>query len=390
MREHRSLAIRSRSHCLMTGLRMVLPGRRESRKELGHACIHAPNHLPSLPARPHSTPLDIANKIGKSFSERMVICKVDGQLWDMPRPLEASCKLDFFDFESPEGKRVFWHSSAHILGEAAERHYGCHLCIGPPIDDGFYYEMGMGMSEGSTVVPDDFAPLESLINAAIKEKQTFERVVVTKENLLEMFKYNKYKQHIIQSKIPDGTSTTVYRCGPMIDLCVGPHIPHAGRIKAMSILKASASYFLGNQANDSLQRLYGISFPDKKQMTEYKQFLLEAAKRDHRRIGKDQVSACEGRGARRETDADARRLARNSSCSMKSPPAAASGCPTARAFTTPSPTLCAQSTASAASRRSFRLTCSTRSFGRRRVTGQTTRTTCSRSASTRRRLVSSR
>ena len=123
---------------------------------------------------------------------------------------------------------------------------------------------------------------------AVKDKQPFERAVLTKEQLLEMFKYNKYKVHIINSKIPDGTSTTVYRCGPMIDLCVGPHIPHTGRIKAMTVLKNSASYFLGDQKNDSLQRLYGISFPDKKQMTEYKHFLAEAAKRDHRRIGREQ------------------------------------------------------------------------------------------------------
>lgn len=235
-----------------------------------------------------TSPLDVAKEISKSLSERIVIAKVDDGLWDLPRPLEQSCKLEFFDFESPEGKRVFWHSSAHVLGEAAERHYGCHLCIGPPTEDGFFYEMGMGLSEGSSIVPEDFAPLETIVNSAIKEKQTFDRLVVSKADLLEMFKYNKYKQHIISSKIPDGTSTTVYRCGPMIDLCVGPHIPNTGRIKAMSVLKASASYFLGNQANDSLQRLYGISFPDKKQMTEYKQFLLEAAKRDHRRIGKDQ------------------------------------------------------------------------------------------------------
>ncbi|CAO1624499.1 unnamed protein product [Parajaminaea phylloscopi] len=235
-----------------------------------------------------TSPLDVAKEISKSLSERIVISKVDDGLWDLPRPLEQSCKLQFFDFESPEGKRVFWHSSAHVLGEAAERHYGCHLCIGPPTEEGFFYEMGMGLSEGSTVVPEDFGALETIVNSAIKEKQTFDRLIVSKEDLLEMFKYNKYKKHIISDKIPDGTSTTVYRCGPMIDLCVGPHIPHTGRIKAMSVLKASASYFLGNQANDSLQRLYGISFPDKKQMTEYKQFLLEAAKRDHRRIGKDQ------------------------------------------------------------------------------------------------------
>lgn len=121
-----------------------------------------------------------------------------------------------------------------------------------------------------------------------KEKQKFERLVMSKDELLEMFKYNKYKQHIIKDKIPDGTFTTVYRNGPLIDLCRGPHVPDTGRIEAFSILKNSASYFLGNQENDSLQRVYGVSFPDKKQMAEHKKMLEEAAKRDHRKIGKDQ------------------------------------------------------------------------------------------------------
>lgn len=103
-----------------------------------------------------------------------------------------------------------------------------------------------------------------------------------------MFGYNKYKKYMIDTKVPDGTSTTVYRCGPMIDLCVGPHIPHTGKIKAFMITKNSACYFLGDANNDSLQRIYGISFPDKKQLTEYKAFLAEAARRDHRKIGKEQ------------------------------------------------------------------------------------------------------
>ena len=235
-----------------------------------------------------TSPMDIARQISKSLSERIVIAKVNGGLWDLERPLEGDANLEFLDFDHPEGKKVFWHSSAHVLGEAAERHYGCHLCIGPPTDDGFYYEMGMGDSGDRVARQEDFGALETLVNSAIKDKQPFERLVVSKEQLLEMFKYNKYKTYIIQTKIPDGTSTTVYRCGPMIDLCVGPHIPHTGRIKAMTVLKNSASYFLGDQANDSLQRLYGISFPDKKQMTEYKNFLAEAAKRDHRRIGREQ------------------------------------------------------------------------------------------------------
>ncbi|QRW25812.1 threonyl-tRNA synthetase [Rhizoctonia solani] len=232
-----------------------------------------------------TSPMSIAAQLSKSLSERVVIAKVDGNLWDLERPLEKSCSLELLDFEHPEGKRVFWHSSAHVLGEAAEKHYGCHLCVGPPTDDGFFYEMAI---QERAVSSGDYSSLETLAKNAVKEKQRFERLVVPKETLLEMFKYNKYKTQLIQSKIPDGTSTTVYRCGPMIDLCVGPHVPHTGRIKAFMVTKNSSSYFLGDAANDSLQRIYGISFPDTKQLTEYKAFLAEAAKRDHRRIGKDQ------------------------------------------------------------------------------------------------------
>ena len=106
--------------------------------------------------------------------------------------------------------------------------------------------------------------------------------VLTREQILEkldQFEYNKYKQHIIKDKIPDGTSTTIYRNGPFIDLCRGPHIPHTGRIKTFKVMKNSASYFLGDAANDSLQRIYGISFPDKNLMAEHLHYLEEAAKR---------------------------------------------------------------------------------------------------------------
>ncbi|KAK7683774.1 threonyl-tRNA synthetase [Cerrena zonata] len=232
-----------------------------------------------------TSPMDIAKEISKGLADRIVIGKVDGDVWDLERPLEKSCSLELLDFDHPEGKRVFWHSSAHVLGEASERHYGCHLCIGPPTDEGFFYEMAI---EDRPVTTADYPSIEKLSDLAIKEKQKFERLVVSKENLLKMFEYNKYKKYIIESKIPDGTSTTVYRCGPMIDLCVGPHIPHTGKIKAFMVTKNSASYFLGDPTKDSLQRIYGISFPDKKQLSEYKAFLAEAAKRDHRKIGKEQ------------------------------------------------------------------------------------------------------
>ncbi|KAF2997510.1 threonyl-tRNA synthetase [Neopestalotiopsis sp. 37M] len=236
-----------------------------------------------------TTPGDIAKGISNSLYKRTVVARLDGdkeQLWDLERPLERSCKLELLDFEDEQGKMVFWHSSAHILGEAAERRFGCSLCIGPPIERGFYYEMSL--PNDAAVQYTDWKPIESIVTSIVKEKQKFERLTMTKEELLEMFNYNKYKQHIIKDKIPDGTSTTVYRNGPLIDLCRGPHVPDTGRIETFAVEKNSSSYFLGDAKNDSLQRIYGISFPDKKKMAEHKKFMEEAAKRDHRKIGKDQ------------------------------------------------------------------------------------------------------
>ncbi|SCV99862.1 LAFE_0B04148g1_1 [Lachancea fermentati] len=246
-----------------------------------------------------TTPMDIAKQIAKSFFERQCISKVNGELWDLERPLEGKegdvLKLEFFDFESDEGKRVFWHSSAHVLGEACECNLGAHICLGPPTDDGFFYEFAIKNPPGTaedvperTVSQNDFPSLEAVSKNVIKEKQKFERLVMSKEDLLKMFHYSKYKKYLVQTKVPDGGATTVYRCGKLIDLCVGPHIPHTGRIKAFKLLKNSSCYFLGESDNDSLQRVYGISFPDKKLMDAHLKFLAEASMRDHRKIGREQ------------------------------------------------------------------------------------------------------
>ncbi|KAK3305533.1 uncharacterized protein B0T15DRAFT_200836 [Chaetomium strumarium] len=234
-----------------------------------------------------TTPAEIAKGISNSLYKRTVVARIDGEhLWDLERPLEKSCKLELLDFNDDQGKFVFWHSSAHILGEACERRFGCSLCIGPPVDNGFYYEMAL--PGGAAVQSSDWAPLESIVSKIVKEKQPFQRLEMTKEDLLKMFAYNPYKVHIIKDKIPDGTKTTVYRNGPLIDLCRGPHVPDTSRVEAFAIMKNSSSYFLGDANNDSLQRIYGVSFPDKKQMAAHKKFLEEAAKRDHRLIGKQQ------------------------------------------------------------------------------------------------------
>uniref|UniRef100_A0A183DW62 Threonyl-tRNA synthetase n=1 Tax=Gongylonema pulchrum TaxID=637853 RepID=A0A183DW62_9BILA len=156
-----------------------------------------------------------------------VVAKVNGEVWDLDRPFEGDAKLEILKFDDDEGKQVFWHSSAHIMGEAMERYCGGHLCYGPPISEGFYYDM---WKEGDAITPDDFPKLEQIIKCAVKDKQPFERLVVSKEDLLEMFKYNKFKVRIIQEKVTTPT-TTVYRCGPLIDLCRGPHVRHTGKVK---------------------------------------------------------------------------------------------------------------------------------------------------------------
>lgn len=204
------------------------------------------------------------------------------ELWDVFRPLIGDCRLELLKFDSREGKMVFWHSSAHILGESLETLKGAHLTIGPPVEGGFYYDSYMGKE---TVPESDLAVLEKACQKVVKDKQKFERIVLTKEEALEMFADNVFKTQIISTKIPDGGKTTAYRCGPLIDLCRGPHVPHTGKIKAFAVTRTSSTYWLGKTTNDSLQRVYGISFPDKHQMKEWKHFQEEAAKRDHRRLG---------------------------------------------------------------------------------------------------------
>ncbi|CAI4224899.1 unnamed protein product [Auanema sp. JU1783] len=231
-----------------------------------------------------TTPFEIAEKISKGLAENAVIAKVDGAVWDLDRPFENDATLHLLKFDDDEAKQVFWHSSAHVMGEAMERYSGGHLCYGPPIEEGFYYDM---WHENRTVSQEDFPKIEEIVKCAVKDKQKFERLEVSKENLLEMFKYNEFKVRILNEKVKTPT-TTVYRCGPLIDLCRGPHVRHTGKIKALAITKSSSSYWEGNCEAETLQRVYGISFPDSKQLKEWQKLQEEAAKRDHRKIGKEQ------------------------------------------------------------------------------------------------------
>nr|XP_037843559.1 threonine--tRNA ligase 2, cytoplasmic isoform X2 [Chlorocebus sabaeus] len=231
-----------------------------------------------------TTPYQVAAEISQELAESTVIAKVNGELWDLDRPLEGDSSLELLTFDNEEAQAVYWHSSAHILGEAMELHYGGHLCYGPPIENGFYYDMFI---EDRAVSSTELSALENICKAIIKEKQPFERLEVSKEILLEMFKYNKFKCRILNEKV-DTATTTVYRCGPLIDLCKGPHVRHTGKIKTIKIFKNSSTYWEGNPEMETLQRIYGISFPDNKMMRNWEKFQEEAKNRDHRKIGKEQ------------------------------------------------------------------------------------------------------
>uniref|UniRef100_A0AAY4DW97 threonine--tRNA ligase n=1 Tax=Denticeps clupeoides TaxID=299321 RepID=A0AAY4DW97_9TELE len=216
-----------------------------------------------------TTPYQVACGISQGLADSTVVAKVNKNVWDLDRPLEEDCSLQLLKFDDEEAQAVYWHSSAHIMGEAMERVYGGCLCYGPPIENGFYYDMFLD-NEG--VSSNDFPCLENLCKKIIKEKQPFERLEVKKETLLEMFKVTHRRR----------------MCGPLIDLCRGPHVRHTGKIKALKIHKNSSTYWEGKADMETLQRIYGISFPDAKMLKDWEKFQEEAKNRDHRKLGREQ------------------------------------------------------------------------------------------------------
>ena len=260
-----------------------------------------------------STPLDVARCISDGLANVAVVSRVrhtsrigdtdvivagDGmeydddidkaELWDLTRPLEGNCDIEILTFNSDDdaAKTVFWHSSAHILGQSLEHNYGALLTIGPPVDGGFYYDAYIG--EGDGLSENQFGEIEDEYRKTVKRKEKFERLVVTKEEALDLFSYSPFKSALIQAKVPDNTRTTVYRNGDLIDLCRGPHVPHTGKIKAFKMLRCSAASWLGDANNDQLQRVYGVSFPTKKLLKAHIENLERAKERDHRKLGKEQ------------------------------------------------------------------------------------------------------
>ncbi|EDV26324.1 uncharacterized protein TRIADDRAFT_22327, partial [Trichoplax adhaerens] len=228
-----------------------------------------------------TTPLEVAQAISKQLSKEVVVAVVDNSIWDLQAPLTNDCSLKLLKFrDDPLAKQVFWHSSSHLLGYAMEKLYGSEvpvqLCNGPPLEQG-----NVSLPEG------DLNKLEKIAVDLVKENLSFERIELTINAALEMFRYNPYKIEIIK-KLDPGDTITAYKCGDFIDLCRGPHLPRTGMIKAIAMTKESSVHKSGDTSSAQLQRVYGIAFPKKDLLKDWLKMQQEAKERDHRTIGKDQ------------------------------------------------------------------------------------------------------
>lgn len=231
------------------------------------------------------TPLDVAKSISEGLARNVLSAKVNGLMWDAMRPINDDAEIQLFTWNDPEGKATVWHSSAHLMAEAIEQLYqGVKFGIGPSIENGFYYDVDFGEN---VITEEDLAKIEKRMMELAHEKQSFERVDVSKAEALKHFeeKGDEYKQELI-SELEDGT-ITYYKTGTFTDLCRGPHIPDTSCIKAIKLLSIAGAYWRGDEKRKQLTRIYGITFLKKKELDEYLVLLEEAKKRDHRKLGKE-------------------------------------------------------------------------------------------------------
>uniref|UniRef100_A0A8C6GKU0 Threonine--tRNA ligase, mitochondrial n=2 Tax=Mus TaxID=862507 RepID=A0A8C6GKU0_MUSSI len=188
----------------------------------------------------NTTPYQLAHQISVTLADTAVAAEVNGELYDLDRPLETDCHLRFLTFDSPEGKAVFWHSSAHVLGAAAEQQLGAVLCRGPSTESGFYHDFFLGKER--TVRSAELPILERICQELIAAAQPFRRLEASRDQLRQLFKDNHFKLHLIEEKVT-GPTATVYGCGMSVDLCRGPHLRHTGQIGALKLLTEQELFF---------------------------------------------------------------------------------------------------------------------------------------------------
>ena len=232
-----------------------------------------------------ATAMDVAKSISEGLARNVLSAKVNGEVRDANRPVPGDCTLALLTWNDPEGKATMWHSSAHVMAEAVEALYpGAKFGIGPPIENGFYYDIDFG---DRSVGEHDFAAIEAKFKELAGRKELFERTEISKADAIKYFKEkgDEYKLELIEG-LQDG-EITFYRQGAFTDLCRGPHLPDTSFIKAFKILNVAGAYWRGDEKRKQLTRLYGITFPKQKELDEYLVMLEEAKKRDHRKLGRE-------------------------------------------------------------------------------------------------------
>ncbi len=229
------------------------------------------------------TALEIAKEISEGLARNVLSAGVNGKVQDAMLPINEDAKLVLYTWKDKEGKATYWHSSAHLMAEALESLYpGIKFGIGPDIDNGFYYDIDFGDYE---FTKEDLKKVEKEMISIAKKKQTYNRKEVSKKDAIDYFteKGDEYKLELI-SELNDG-DITFYESGGFVDLCKGPHLPTTKAIKAVKLLNIAGAYWRGDEKRKMMTRIYGITFPEKKELKEYLQMLEEAKKRDHRKLG---------------------------------------------------------------------------------------------------------
>ncbi len=227
---------------------------------------------------------DIAMSISEGLARNVLAAEVNGEIWDATRAISHDANVKLLTFNDKGGKYAFWHSSAHLLAEALENLYpSIKFGIGPPIDNGFYYDVDLG--GGKTLSLTDLEAIENKMLDLARQKNDYLRKEVSKAEAVAYFtdKGDEYKLELLND-LEDGT-ITFYEQGNFTDLCRGPHIPNTGFIKAVKLLNVAGAYWRGDEKRQTMTRIYGITFPKAKELTDYLHMLEEAKKRDHRKLG---------------------------------------------------------------------------------------------------------
>jgi len=244
--------------------------------------------LPDGSVRPYDagiSSLDIAKSISEGLARKVLAAEVNGEVWDATRPIEQDASLKLLTWDDKAAKSTFWHSSAHLMAEAIQSIYpDTKFAIGPPIENGFYYDIDLG---GDKISEADLAAIESKMKELAKGSNAYVRRSVPKEEAIGYFqaKNDPYKLELLEN-LEDG-KITFYTQGEFTDLCRGPHIPNTGFIKAVKLTNIAGAYWRGDEKNKMLTRLYGITFPKQQELEDYLTLLEEAKKRDHRKLGKE-------------------------------------------------------------------------------------------------------